>query len=90
VVAQSTPRVAVYAAFQQRRLGSPWGSTIAVALLSIVAGVIGFTNPPATLAAITRKTINTVERGVFLSSTVLALKLARALGTSVERLFSLP
>jgi putative transcriptional regulator len=39
---------------------------------------------------VTRKTINTVERGVFLPSTVLALKLARALGTSVEQLFSLP
>jgi putative transcriptional regulator len=39
---------------------------------------------------VTRKTINTVERGVFLPSTVLALKLARALDTSVEQLFSLP
>jgi putative transcriptional regulator len=39
---------------------------------------------------VTRKTINTVERGVFLPSTVLALKLARALGASVEQLFSLP
>jgi putative transcriptional regulator len=39
---------------------------------------------------VTRKTINTVERGVFLPSTVLALKLARALDTPVEHLFSLP
>lgn len=44
----------------------------------------------ADLVGVTRKTINTVERGVFLPSTVLALKLARALGTSVEQLFSLP
>jgi putative transcriptional regulator len=38
---------------------------------------------------VSRKTINTVENGVFVPSTVLALKLARALGTSVEILFSL-
>ena len=39
---------------------------------------------------VTRKTINTVENGVFVPSTVLSLKLARALGTSVEALFQLP
>ena len=39
---------------------------------------------------VTRKTINTVENGVFIPSTVLSLKLARALGTSVEALFQLP
>jgi putative transcriptional regulator len=39
---------------------------------------------------VTRKTINTVENGVFVPSTVLALKLARALGASVEALFHLP
>jgi putative transcriptional regulator len=44
----------------------------------------------ADLVGVTRKTINTVERGVFLPSTVLALKLARALGASVEQLFALP
>lgn len=38
---------------------------------------------------VTRKTINTVENGVFVPSTVLALKLARALETSVEALFEL-
>ena len=38
---------------------------------------------------VTRKTINTVENGVFIPSTVLSLKLARALGTSVEALFQL-
>ncbi len=36
---------------------------------------------------VSRKTINTVENGVFIPSTVLALRLARALNTSVERLF---
>ena len=39
---------------------------------------------------VTRKTINTVENGVFVPSTVLSLKVARALGTSVEALFQLP
>ena len=38
---------------------------------------------------VTRKTINTVENGVFTPSTVLALKLARALDTTVEALFQL-
>ena len=39
--------------------------------------------------SVTRKTINTVENGVFVPSTVLALKLARALETTVEALFQL-
>lgn len=38
---------------------------------------------------VSRKTINTVENGVFIPSTLLALKLARALGRPVEALFSL-
>jgi putative transcriptional regulator len=38
---------------------------------------------------VSRKTINTVENGVFIPSTLLALKLARALGKPVEALFSL-
>jgi putative transcriptional regulator len=38
---------------------------------------------------VSRKTINTVENGVFIPSTVLALKLARAFGEPVEALFSL-
>lgn len=46
----------------------------------------------ATLAqavGVSRKTINTVENGVFLPSTLLALKLARALDRPVEKLFIL-
>jgi len=39
---------------------------------------------------VTRKTINTVENSVFVPSTVLALKLARALETDVHALFQLP
>jgi putative transcriptional regulator len=43
----------------------------------------------ADLIGTSRKTVNTVENGVFVPSTVIALKLARALGEPVERLFSL-
>lgn len=38
---------------------------------------------------VSRKTINTIENGVFVPSTVLALKLARAFETNVEALFAL-
>jgi putative transcriptional regulator len=43
----------------------------------------------AELVGVSRKTINTVENGIFIPSTLLALKLARALGKPVESLFSL-
>jgi len=43
----------------------------------------------AELVGVSRKTINTVENGVFVPSTLLALKLARALGRRVEEIFSL-
>lgn len=43
----------------------------------------------ADLVSVSRKTINTIENGVFVPSTVLALKLARALGMEVEALFAL-
>lgn len=38
---------------------------------------------------VTRKTINTVENRVFVPSTILALKLAEALGVPVEEIFRL-
>ena len=38
---------------------------------------------------VSRKTINTVENGVFVPSTIIALKLAAAFGCRVEELFSL-
>ncbi len=44
----------------------------------------------AARVGVTRKTVNTVENGVFVPSTVLALKLACALETTVEALFQLP
>ncbi|WP_309602877.1 helix-turn-helix domain-containing protein [Sphingomonas sp.] len=36
---------------------------------------------------VTRKTVNTVENGIFIPSALLALKLARALNCPVETLF---
>jgi putative transcriptional regulator len=41
----------------------------------------------AELVGVSRKTINTVENGVFTPSATLAIKLAHALGLSVEQLF---
>ena len=38
---------------------------------------------------VSRKTINTIENGVFIPSTVIALKLARVFHRTVEDLFSL-
>lgn len=43
----------------------------------------------AEAVGVTRKTVNTVENQVFIPSTVLALKLAAALQTSVDELFFL-
>jgi putative transcriptional regulator len=39
--------------------------------------------------SVSRKTINTVENGVFVPSTILALRLSKALGMKVEELFYL-
>ncbi|WP_265571591.1 helix-turn-helix transcriptional regulator [Sphingomicrobium nitratireducens] len=36
---------------------------------------------------VTRKTVNTVENGVFVPSTVLSLRMAAALGVRLEELF---
>ncbi len=38
---------------------------------------------------VTRKTINTIENGHFVPSTVLALKIARVFGVPVEEVFRL-
>lgn len=43
----------------------------------------------ADMVCVTRKTINTVEKGKFVPSTILALKLARVLDVTVEQLFIL-
>jgi putative transcriptional regulator len=41
----------------------------------------------AEVVGVSRKTINTVENGIFTPSALLALKLARALSVPVEELF---
>ncbi|MCX6554964.1 MAG: helix-turn-helix transcriptional regulator [Candidatus Aminicenantes bacterium] len=43
----------------------------------------------AELVQVTRKTINTVENGIYIPSTYLALKLAGVLGVTVEELFQI-
>ena len=43
----------------------------------------------ADLVGVSRKTINTVENGIFVPSTLLGLKLARALECRVEDIFSI-
>ena len=41
-------------------------------------------------ADVSRKSINAVENGIYIPSTVLALKIAKTLNCSVEELFELP
>ncbi|WP_229457854.1 helix-turn-helix transcriptional regulator [Massilia glaciei] len=43
----------------------------------------------AELSGITRKSINAIEMGHMVPSTLLALKLAKVLGVTVEQLFSI-
>lgn len=43
----------------------------------------------AARVGVSRKTINTVENGIFVPSTLLALRLAHALDATVEQLFEL-
>ena len=43
----------------------------------------------AQLAGITRKSVNAIETGQMVPSTILALKLARTLGLTVDELFAL-
>ena len=41
-------------------------------------------------AGVSRKSINAIENGIYVPSTVLALKIAKTLHCSVEELFKLP
>ena len=41
-------------------------------------------------ADVSRKSINAIETGIYVPSTVLALKISRTLGCKVEDLFRLP
>lgn len=44
----------------------------------------------AAAVGVTRKTINTIENGIYTPSTALALRMARYFGITVEELFQLP
>ena len=51
-------------------------------------GELGLTQAElAERCGVTRKTVNTVENGVFIPSTLLALKMSLALNAPVEQLF---
>ena len=41
-------------------------------------------------ADVSRKSINAIENGIYVPSTVLALKIAKTLGCKVEDIFKLP
>ena len=52
---------------------------------------IGLTQEELSVAAeVSRKSINAIENGVYVPSTVLALKISKTLECSVEDLFRLP
>ena len=42
------------------------------------------------LADVSRKSINAIENGIYVPSTVLALKISKTLGCKVEDIFKLP
>ena len=51
----------------------------------------GLTQQELSIAAeVSRKSINAIENGVYVPSTVLALKISKTLSCSVEDLFKLP
>ena len=51
----------------------------------------GFTQQQLSQSAeVSRKSINAIENGIYVPSTVLALKIAKTLGCTVEDLFQLP
>jgi putative transcriptional regulator len=53
--------------------------------------VAGLTQQELSIAAeVSRKSINAIENGVYVPSTVLALKISKTLNCSVEDLFKLP
>jgi putative transcriptional regulator len=53
--------------------------------------VAGLTQQELSVAAeVSRKSINAIENGVYVPSTVLALKISKTLSCSVEDLFKLP
>jgi putative transcriptional regulator len=60
-------------------------------MLEVRRKAAGLTQQALSEAAdVSRKSINAIENGVYIPSTVLALKIARTLGCTVEELFALP
>jgi putative transcriptional regulator len=58
--------------------------------LKIQRAINGWTQEElAVRVGVTRKTINTIENGIFIPSTYLALKIARVFGKRVEDLFQI-
>lgn len=58
--------------------------------LKIQRAINGWTQEElAVRVGVTRKTINTIENGIFIPSTYLALKIARVFGKQVEDLFQI-
>jgi len=52
---------------------------------------VGLTQQQLSVSAeVSRKSINAIENGIYIPSTVLALKIAKTLNCSVEDLFQLP
>jgi putative transcriptional regulator len=59
--------------------------------LSNLRRAAGLTQQELSVAAeVSRKSINAIENGVYVPSTVLALKISKTLSCSVEDLFKLP
>ena len=69
------------------RLGTRSGSGLGNRLLEIRKQRNLTQQQLAERVGVSRKTVNTVERGVFVPSTILALKLAEVLDVAVEDLF---
>ena len=58
--------------------------------LKTIRNAKGLTQSELALAVnVSRKTINTVENGIFIPSTILSLRLANTLSVTVEDLFQL-
>ena len=59
--------------------------------LERIRKAVGLTQQEMSVKAeVSRKSINAIENGVYVPSTVLALKISRTLGCKVEDLFELP
>ena len=59
--------------------------------LERIRKAVGLTQQEMSVKAeVSRKSINAIENGIYIPSTVLSLKIAKTLGCKVEDLFKLP